>query len=456
MAVWSILSSRELTPDRRFDAEFYTHPGFALCRRFKTAGIPFDSVFRRVVHPGEFTRSYQEVPGRLFLRAQNVRPASISVNDPLYVSETIYASLANAKANTNDLLLVRTGANHGNLARVPAALDGVMVSSHTLRLVPQKDAPVHALEVLFASEIGRSLLLSLRSGGTHGQINAQALHTLFLPDLRSLETPIKTMVLGIEAKREESAKHYTEAETILTAALGLDRVDLTPRLFYEDTFAHAADAARFDPEYYQPAKWNVLRALAAMPGKPLEEHFRSVKKLWQPAEQPPSAIVRNYDLNDALTPFLDDTTPTAEAGEIKSTKKRFEPGDLVVSRLRSYLKEISVVLPSQGAPLVGSTEFIVLRSRKTDLSAEALLVFLRSAPVQTVLKWCQDGSNHPRFAERELLRLPIPNTVLKAQAAVTAKIKEAVAARQESRRLLDEAKRTVEAAITGAGRKRGH
>jgi type I restriction enzyme S subunit len=226
-------------------------------------------------------------------------------------------------------------------------------------------------------------------------------------------------------------------------------VDLTPRLFYQDTFAHAADAGRFDAEYYQPAKWNVLRTLAAMPGKPLEEHFRPVKKLWQPSDQPATAIVRNYDLTDALTPFLDDTTPTATAGEIKSTKKRFEPGDLVISRLRSYLKEIAVVLAANGTPQVGSTEFIVLRSRKTKLSAEALLVFLRSAPVQTVLKWCQDGSNHPRFAEKELFLLPVPDTVLKVQENISAKIKEATAARQESLRLLDEAKGTIEETITG-------
>jgi hypothetical protein len=452
MAVWSTLDFAELTPDRRFDAEFYTHPGFLLCRRFKEVGVPFDEVFRRVVHPGEFARGYQDAPGRLFLRAQNVRPASIMVTEPLYVSEDVYASLPNATAHVNELLLVRTGANHGDLARVPAHLDGVMVSSHTLRLIPKANAPIHSLEILFASETGRALLLSLRSGGTHGQINAQALHTLYLPDLRAIEDQVQSKVSKIEEKREESAKHYADAEAILTAALGLDRVDLTPRLFYEDTYAHAADAGRFDAEYYQPAKWNVLRALAAMPGKPVEEHFRPVKKLWQPSEQPASATVRNYDLTDALTPFLDDTTPTATAGEIKSTKKRFEPGDLVVSRLRSYLKEIAVVLPSDGAPLVGSTEFIVLRSRKTGLSAEALLVFLRSMPIQTVLKWCQDGSNHPRFAEKELLRLPVPDAILKVQDKIASKIKEAIAARQESRRLLDEAKRTVEAAILKGGK----
>lgn len=243
----------------------------------------------------------------------------------------------------------------------------------------------------------------------------------------------------------------TEADGLLNAALGLDGMDLSPHLFYEDAFSNAASYARYDAEYYQPAKWKVLKVLSAMPGKRLEEYFRPVRQLWQPNEHPADSVVRNYDLTDALVPFLDDTTPTTLAGEIKSTKKVLKAGDLVVSRLRSYLKEIAVVLSSNGAPLVGSAEFIVLRSRKSDLSPEALLVFLRSKPIQTILKWCQDGSNHPRFAESELLRIPVPDAVCNAQDAIGEKIKEAIAARQESVRLIEQAKKTVEAAILERG-----
>lgn len=135
MAVWTTMKFRELTPDTRFDAEFYNHPGFQLNRNLQKTGVPFEKFFSRVIHPGEFPRGYQDTPGRLFLRAQNVRPAQIEVAEPLYVSDALYNSLPNARAQANELLLVRTGANHGDLARVPP-LDRVMVSSHTLRLIP--------------------------------------------------------------------------------------------------------------------------------------------------------------------------------------------------------------------------------------------------------------------------------------------------------------------------------
>jgi type I restriction enzyme S subunit len=75
------------------------------------------------------------------------------------------------------------------------------------------------------------------------------------------------------------------------------------------------------------------------------------------------------------------------------------------------------------------------------------MVFLRSAPVQTILKWCQDGSQHPRFSEGDLLSVPVPDAVADVSAEVTQIVQEGFAARDRARRLLDAVKRAVEIAI---------
>ena len=46
-------------------------------------------------------------------------------------------------------------------------------------------------------------------------------------------------------------------------------------------------------------------------------------------------------------------------------------------------------------------------------------------PPLSITNIITNGSNHPRFAEKELLRLPVPDTVLKVQDKITAKIKDA-------------------------------
>jgi len=225
-------------------------------------------------------------------------------------------------------------------------------------------------------------------------------------------------------------------------------------LTYVRSSRDAFAAGRFDAEYFHPAKAQALADLRAISDVCVGDLFDSIRELWQPTEAK-GLPVRNYDLTDALDPFLDPAKPTTPPEEIASTKKRIAAGDLVVSRLRSYLREIAFVLPSDGAPTVASTEFIVLRPKKeTTLSVEALLVYLRSRLPQVVFQWSQDGSNHPRFDERELLNLPVPRALIAGQATYEAAVRQMVTQRQRATRLLDAAKRAVEIAIEqdeGAG-----
>ncbi len=124
-------------------------------------------------------------------------------------------------------------------------------------------------------------------------------------------------------------------------------------------------------------------------------------------------------------------------------------GDVAISRLRPDLKEIAIVDCSDDFPAVGSSEFIVVRpkSRVCPIAPATLMAFLRSQPVQTILKWCQDGSQHPRFSEADLLAIPLPDAVATASPTIEALVVDALSARQNSRKLIAAAKRAVEIAI---------
>ena len=118
-----------------------------------------------------------------------------------------------------------------------------------------------------------------------------------------------------------------------------------------------------DAEYYNPAKKAFLDRLHALPGRPLYEYYQPIREMFDPSRANKSEVVRNFDLSAALQPVLDDETPVMLASEVGSLKKRFAAGDVVISKLRSYLREIALVRTSPTAPSVGSSEFIVLRSR---------------------------------------------------------------------------------------------
>ncbi|WP_404713752.1 hypothetical protein [Sphingomonas sp. MMS24-J13] len=247
--------------------------------------------------------------------------------------------------------------------------------------------------------------------------------------------------------RRTSSEAAARAEDILVVALGLADWAPPEPLAYSAKASDAFVAGRLDAQYFMPAKKRVMQALATLPGKPMVERFTSVREQWVPDRAPATMRVRNYDVTDALLPLLDAEKKPSFAADIGSMKKLLRDGDVAVSRLRSYLKEIAVVRTGDKIPSVGSSEFIVLRPNGADISPETLMVFLRSMPVQTILKWCQDGSQHPRFSESDLLSIPIPDAVAGVSIEVTSIVQTSFAARDKARRLLDATKRAVEIAV---------
>lgn len=339
-------------------------------------------------------------------------------------------TIGNAAVVTKDVLpansdrhigIIRTGADGPN----PYFVSTVLISRYG-RIQSVRETTGNVQPNLFISKIGRLLIPRFST---------------------EVETAVADQVQQAYATRKLAENHLHIAEQTLLHALGLDTWTPPEALSYVRSSSDAFTAGRLDAEYFHPEKAQALADLRAASNVCVGDLFDSIRALWQPAEATPGPV-RNYDLTDALNPFLDPTKPPVEPKEIASTKKQIATGDLVVSRLRSYLREIAVVLPSDQVPSVASTEFIVLRPKKgSPLSVEALLIYLRSRLPQIVLKWSQDGSNHPRFDEQELLNLPLPRVLISGQATYFSAVRGMVAQRLRATQLLNAAKRAVEIAI---------
>ena len=99
-----------------------------------------------------------------------------------------------------------------------------------------------------------------------------------------------------------------------------------------------------------------------------------------------------------------------KADEVGSTKKIIRQNDVLISRLRPYLKEASFVGFNEVQKLA-STEFVVLRKKKdSKFPPQALFAFLTTDEVQNILFWSQGGTEHPRFSENLLMGLKLPKT----------------------------------------------
>jgi hypothetical protein len=130
-----------------------------------------------------------------------------------------------------------------------------------------------------------------------------------------------------------------------------------------------------------------------------------------------------------------------------SSKKRVRAGDVLVSRLRPYLRQIAFVHPAlaaecKGRPLVCSTEFYVLSANASGESLAFLVPWLLSEDTQAILAAAQEGGHHPRVPRETLFALRVPASKVEARGGVSTRVEDAIegvfGARSALARLIEE------------------
>ena len=200
------------------------------------------------------------------------------------------------------------------------------------------------------------------------------------------------------------------------------------------TVAELDDGIVLAPERYDPRR-DQLDKLADENAVYLQSMVDVIQRTWNPkACVGQSCIV--LDTSNAKEGIICGVRPSIEAMHVGSMKKIIQPNDVIISRLRPYLRQVAFVdsqIPFMGDDvlLVCSTEFYVLRS-KSKQSIAFLVPFLLSQPVQAVLAAAQEGGHHPRIDDETLLSLPVPMNLVEKRDDISAQVEGSVRAYRQS------------------------
>lgn len=200
-----------------------------------------------------------------------------------------------------------------------------------------------------------------------------------------------------------------------------------------------------------PERYDPRRELDAGAAKSviLRDLVTAVRDVVQPSGDLGRCLV--LDTSDAREGIVTARKKPIHGSEIGSAKKVVEPNDVIISRLRPYLRQVAFVdedIPnSEEATLACSTEFFVLRS--PDRQSIAFLVpFLLSPPVQEVLAAAQEGGHHPRVNESTLLSLPVPIPFLDQREMISKTIEKSVELYRKAERGIDETVAAAESSFS--------
>ena len=337
------------TATSRLDPEYFNRTALKTLAKLKNSCKLGDFVKSgyRVVY--ETTDSIDRAEGErqglpYFLQAADITTPFISAESMGCVAESDWHRYPKGRISPGELLIEVKGRAE-KIALVPEDFpNNTLVTGSCFKLNTYEKVDQYFLAAYLTCRHGQILKDRLKTNLLVSYLAKDDLYRLPVPRVSTkLKELIRSVFDSCFLEHRKGNAFLKDAEMGLIQALSLENWQAPELLSYVGNSSQAFSAERLDAEYFNPAKSAALVTLRAASDFTVGDLFSSIRQLWHPDDGLPTDLVRNYDLNDALTPFLNGAKAPVARAEIASTKKCIRAGDLVVSRLRSYLREIAVV-----------------------------------------------------------------------------------------------------------------
>jgi hypothetical protein len=325
----------------------------------------------------------------------------------MLVHKSKLESAAESFIEEGDILITRTGAKAGATARVPRLDRTYCVSSHSLRLIPNKTkVDSQYLEAFLLSIWGKTQLEHSMTGAAQRQLQIAGIGPLLVP-VPPLDVQVHLVDI-LEAARIVYRQKLQEADALLAGLDGfvLDALGLTlpppdTRTVYAVSAHDAQKAKKLYPDFFHPERVNTIRKI--------EDRFkdRQAPRLVSIADfVRDQCIVSPEDNYRGLANIQSNTGERMESTDDdgKGNCFKYIEGDVLFARLRPYLNKVYRA-ESDG---VCSTEFHVIRVHKDKTGRSRLIpdyvaAVLRSNLVLSQTRHMMTGNTHPRLTNEDVV-----------------------------------------------------
>lgn len=258
----------------------------------------------------------------------------------------------------------------------------------------------------------------------------------------TFQSKIESIVKSAHAKLEESKSLYSQAEDLLLGELGLK--DWWPKNTLHTTkkFSDFAQSGRLDAEYYQPKYDEIERELSKKNTLEISKVGQICDKNFTPLDNVEYKYIELADIGA----YGEITGCTMAIGSELPTRARriVHKGDVLISSIEGSLQSCAIV-PKEFDNALCSTGFYVMTPNK--INAETLLILLKSTVIQLLLKKGCSGTILTNISKDEFLKIKLPILPEAIQTKIASLIQQSFECKAQSKQLLEDAKRMVEAEI---------
>ncbi|MBN2031023.1 restriction endonuclease subunit S [bacterium] len=449
----SCVNYKKLDQGTRLDAEYYK-PEFLEVEKilWKANCKLLDDVSKSIKSFGAYALCNKMVlvaKGIPFIRCKDIKKGFVDFSEVLFIDEATHCLLSKSAITPNIVMLTMSG-SVGNSAIADPTWKYPINSNQDIAKIETDDLiNPYYLTVFFNTKYGKSQTERLPIGSIQQHI--------FLWQLKGLliftpSSKLQGLIAGIYCKviklLKDSDFFYQKAEQILLFELGLLNWKPKRRLSFVKNFSETQTGGRIDAEYFQPMYEEIVDKISKrFNAKPIGEYNFIDVTTGQYSDNYTEKLsglpyIRGTDLLSG-TVKMDNLVYIAKEHQEKSKLAR--EGDVVVTRVGTIGLSARIPKECEGGTI--SDNLIRLRIKDDGLDTYFLALFLDSILGRSLMIRYSRGSVQQRLNQETLKEIIIPILDRNIQANIALEVKDSHKLREQSRCLLDIAKRGVEMAI---------
>lgn len=269
---------------------------------------------------------------------------------------------------------------------------------------------------------------------------------------QSFQQHIEELVKKTHQKRKQAEKKYREAERLLEEELGLEDLDLSTQKTFEAKFSKISD--RIDSDYYQPRFIRIKELLLREKYKTVtigeisrEIKYGTSEKVYYTNDGVPFLRVTDIDSFYTIWPEEGKFISPYETERLKEYKTN--EGDLIISRTGTLGS--AIYIDKSLKDCIFGSYFIKVTLNHPELDPFFVAFFLNSKAGKLQSERLGSGGIQTNLTIDAIKSLIVPILPKSAQQKISKLIQQSFNLRQESKALIEKAKKEVEEMIEKAG-----
>lgn len=387
-----------------------------------------------------------------FLRGQNIKDGAVIFSDCLFINEEANQLLWKSEVKPRMVLLTMSGSVGESAVALEEWRYPINSNQDIAKITTAPNLNPFYMSAFLNCQFGKLQMRRLPVGSVQQHTFIWQLEKLIVPiPSDSFQVRIEKVFRAAHEGLKQSHNFYSEAESLLLDELGLKGWQPSDENIAIKAFSESfGSAGRLDAEFYNPSDSRVV------------EQCKSYKLGWQTIGEIIESITNGVEsrvfvetgvpyirVGDIKTLDIDSVNaqqiPRSEA-EVLISKIRLKTGDVLTVRSGSIGQ--AAVVKEKDLESIVSSHLIRLRLKPdSPIRSTPLALFLSTTPGVRQIMMHSNGAVVPEISQPSLTQVVIPIIQEECQNALESLIAASDHAREESKRLLDIAKRGVEVAI---------